>query len=116
MAHVVADSSSSSVADQLSVRLGQEYRVKLGRSFTFPEQNSFHTIKCKTTVDQNITVPVRINVSTSCRISPTILKIIIIVCCSAISMFSSLFMSAHNLYTYVQIVIISYVSYVYAHV
>ena len=49
MAHVAADSSSSSVADQLSVRLGQEYRVKLGRSFTFPEQNSFHTIKCKST-------------------------------------------------------------------
>ena len=47
MAHVAADSSSSSMADQLSVSLGQEYRVKLGRSFTFPEQNSFHTIKCK---------------------------------------------------------------------
>ena len=50
MAHVAADSSCSSVAEQLSVRLGQEYRVKLGRSFTFPEQNSFHTIKCEDSI------------------------------------------------------------------
>ena len=48
MAHVVS-SDGSSVAEQLPVRLGQEYRVKLGRSFTFPEQNSFHTIKCEAT-------------------------------------------------------------------
>lgn len=47
MAHVAADSSSSSMADQPDVNFGQEYRVKLGRSFTFPERNSFHTIKCK---------------------------------------------------------------------
>ena len=33
-------------AGQLPVKLNQEYRVKLGRSFTFPKENSFHTIKC----------------------------------------------------------------------
>ena len=30
------------------VALNQEYRVKLGKSFTFPKENAFHTIKCKT--------------------------------------------------------------------
>ncbi len=29
------------------VIVGQEYRVKLGKSFTFPKDNAFHTIKCK---------------------------------------------------------------------
>ena len=29
------------------VTLNQEYRVKLGKSFTFPKENAFHTIKCK---------------------------------------------------------------------
>ena len=29
------------------VVLNQEYRVKLGKSFTFPKENAFHTIKCK---------------------------------------------------------------------
>ena len=32
---------------QLPVVLNQEYRVKLGKSFTFPKENAFHTIKCK---------------------------------------------------------------------
>ena len=31
------------------VTLNQEYRVKLGKSFTFPKENAFHTIKCKCT-------------------------------------------------------------------
>lgn len=30
------------------VAMNQEYRVKLGKSFTFPKENAFHTIKCKT--------------------------------------------------------------------
>ena len=29
------------------VVMNQEYRVKLGKSFTFPKENAFHTIKCK---------------------------------------------------------------------
>ena len=32
---------------ELPVVLGQEYRVKLGKSFTFPKENAFHTIKCE---------------------------------------------------------------------
>lgn len=32
---------------ELPVVAGQEYRVKLGKSFTFPRENAFHTIKCK---------------------------------------------------------------------
>ena len=32
---------------RLPVVLNQEYRVKLGKSFTFPKENSFHTIKCE---------------------------------------------------------------------
>ena len=34
-------------AVELPVVQGQEYRVKLGKSFTFPKENAFHTIKCK---------------------------------------------------------------------
>ena len=34
-------------AADLPVVLGQEYRVKLGKSFTFPKANAFHTIKCE---------------------------------------------------------------------
>ena len=30
----------------LQVKVGQEYRVKLGKSFTFPRDNAFHTVKC----------------------------------------------------------------------
>ncbi len=33
--------------EQLPVKLGQEYRVKLGKSFTFPRENAYHTIKCE---------------------------------------------------------------------
>ena len=33
--------------DLPGVVLNQEYRVKLGKSFTFPKENAFHTIKCK---------------------------------------------------------------------
>ena len=32
---------------QLPVLMNQEYRVKLGRSFLFPKDNAFHTIKCE---------------------------------------------------------------------
>ena len=34
-------------SEGLPVTLGQEYRVKLGKSFTFPEKNAFHSLKCK---------------------------------------------------------------------
>ena len=33
--------------DLPGVVLNQEYRVKLGKSFTFPKENAFHTIKCE---------------------------------------------------------------------
>ena len=42
----VSSLSCLMAAGQLPVILNQEYRVKLGRSFTFPKENSFHTIKC----------------------------------------------------------------------
>ena len=32
---------------RIPVELNQEYRVKLGKSFTFPKENAFHSIKCK---------------------------------------------------------------------
>ncbi len=31
--------------EQLPVKLGQEYQVKLGKSFTFPRENAYHTIR-----------------------------------------------------------------------
>ena len=34
-------------ADIPGVVMNQEYRVKLGKSFMFPKENAFHTIKCK---------------------------------------------------------------------
>ena len=40
----MADVSST---DQLPIKVGQEYRVKLGKSFTFPKENAYHTIKCE---------------------------------------------------------------------
>lgn len=47
----MAEFSSSNVdhtTDQiLPVNFNQEYRVKLGRTFTFPKENAFHTIKCE---------------------------------------------------------------------
>lgn len=33
--------------ESLPVNLALEYRVKLGKSFTFPEKNAFHTLKCE---------------------------------------------------------------------
>ena len=38
--------------DLQGVVLNQEYRVKLGKSFTFPKENAFHTIKCEGDVGQ----------------------------------------------------------------
>ncbi len=43
----MADGAST---ESLPVNLGQEYRVKLGKSFTFPEKNAFHTLKCRCVV------------------------------------------------------------------
>ncbi len=50
MIFTVSDNNSmAEVAstEQLPVKLGQEYRVKLGKSFTFPRENAYHTIKCE---------------------------------------------------------------------
>ncbi len=40
--------------EQLPVKLGQEYRVKLGKSFTFPRENAYHTIKCESQFPKSI--------------------------------------------------------------
>ena len=40
------------VPQTLPVEFGQEYRVKLGKSFTFPRENAFHTIKCERVYNQ----------------------------------------------------------------
>ncbi len=40
-------SNEGTSAEHLPINMAQEYRVKLGKSFTFPEENSFHTLKCK---------------------------------------------------------------------
>lgn len=45
--HIVNIMAELVSTDQLPVKLGQEYRVKLGKSFTFPDENAFHTIKCE---------------------------------------------------------------------
>lgn len=49
------DSQRSAVsmaeAEIPGVVMNQEYRVKLGKSFMFPKENAFHTIKCKRTVN-----------------------------------------------------------------
>ena len=37
--------------DLPGVVMNQEYRVKLGKSFTFPKENAFHTIKCTFAAD-----------------------------------------------------------------
>ena len=37
----------SGEGESLPVTQGLEYRVKLGKSFTFPERNAFHSLKCK---------------------------------------------------------------------
>ena len=37
--------------DLPGVVMNQEYRVKLGKSFTFPKENAFHTIKCMFAAD-----------------------------------------------------------------
>jgi ELL-associated factor len=37
--------AEGSVGGSIPVVLDQEYRVKLGRTFTFPKENAFHTIK-----------------------------------------------------------------------
>lgn len=39
--------SEGTSAEQLPINLATEYRVKLGKSFTFPEKNAFHTLKCE---------------------------------------------------------------------
>ena len=39
--------SEGAPSDQLPINLGLEYRVKLGKSFTFPKKNAFHTLKCE---------------------------------------------------------------------
>ena len=43
----VAKNVMAEPSTELPVVLGQEYRVKLGKSFTFPKENAFHTIKCE---------------------------------------------------------------------
>ncbi len=52
------------VAD-LPVKLGQEYRVKLGKSFTFPKENAYHTIKCEFSHSQKIVTCTYNNIMTS---------------------------------------------------
>ena len=43
----VAKGVMAEPSTELPVVQGQEYRVKLGKSFTFPKENAFHTIKCE---------------------------------------------------------------------
>ena len=43
----VAKDVMAEPSTELPVVQGQEYRVKLGKSFTFPKENAFHTIKCE---------------------------------------------------------------------
>jgi len=44
-------------SESLPVTLGQQYRVKLGKSFTFPERNAFHSLKCKFSCDDVVAFP-----------------------------------------------------------